>query len=61
MCFRIPKGFKSIGVGELCDAHGGSENRFLTLEGSNIECHPFRSDIFLSPIRGRRATLARGY
>ena len=36
MCFRIPKGFKSIAVGERWrDAHGGVEKRFPTLKGSN--------------------------
>ncbi len=64
LCFRILKGFKSIAVGEPCDAHGGSVKRFpdpgrvkqcpenVTLSGSvNL----------LSPSRGRRATLAHGY
>ncbi len=38
------KGFKSIAVGELCDAHGGSEKRFLD-SGRVKECpksDPFR-------------------
>ncbi len=63
MCFRTPKGFKSIAVGKRCDAHGGSEKRLLPWKGQTVpeNVTPSGSGIFLLPIRGLRATLAHGY
>jgi len=64
MCFRIPEGFKSIAVGErLRRPRRIRRKRFPTLKGQTEpeNLPPSGSVIFVSPIRGRRATLAHGY
>ncbi len=47
MCFRIPKGFKSIAVGERWrDAHGGVEKRSERVKQSPKTVTPSGSDFF---------------
>ncbi len=64
MCFRIPKGFKSIAVGKRCATPTDKRKKKSDPEGVTVFglCLTLSGSGTFSPLlRGRRATLAHGY